>query len=64
MKKTLKLGLGRQPQHISDFFLNIFSSLVNIKLHTENQPPNFLNFGDSYEEDIKIRTWKTTLQYL
>ena len=45
MKKTLKLGLGRQPQHISDLFLNIFSSLVNIKLHTENQPPNLLNLG-------------------
>ena len=33
-------------------------------LHTENQPPNFLNSGNSYEEDIKIRIWKTTLQYL
>ena len=43
--------------------LLVSSNLFNIKLHTENQPPNFLNSGDSYEEDIKIRIWKTTLQY-
>ena len=34
IKKTLKLGFGKRPQHNFNFVLNIFSSLVNIKLHT------------------------------
>ena len=59
LKKTLKLGFGRRPQ----FFLNISSSLVRIKLHTKNQPPNLLNYGDGYEEDLKIWIWKTILKY-
>ena len=60
MKKTLKLEFGRRPQVISNFVLNISSSYVNIKLHTENQPPSFVNSGDSYEEGIQIRIWKMT----
>ena len=56
LKKTLKLGFGRRPQ----FFLNISSSLVRIKLHTKNQPPNLLNYGDGYEEDFTIRMLKMT----
>ena len=63
MKKTLKLGFGRRPYNISNCVLNISSYLANIKLHTEDQPPSQLNSGDSYEEDLKIRIWKTTLQY-
>ena len=53
MKKTVKLGFGRQPQHISNCFLDISFNKVNIKIHTENQPPSLLNSGDSYEEDRK-----------
>ena len=45
MKKTLKLGFGRQPQQNFQFFLHISSSLVGIKLHTENQPLRLLNSG-------------------
>ena len=48
MKKTLIL---RQPQNNS------------IKLHTNNQPPSLLNFGDSYEEDLRITICKTILPY-
>ena len=60
MKKTLKLGFGRRPQQHIQIFLNIFSNLDRIKLHTKNQYPSLLNSGDSYEEDRKIRIWKTT----
>ena len=47
-------------------FLTIynFTIFMVIMLHTKTQPPNFLNSRDRYEEDIKIRTWKTTLQYV
>ena len=30
------------------------------KMHTKNEFPNLLNFGDSCEEDLKIGIWKTT----
>ena len=60
MKKTLKLGFGRRPHGNSNFVLTISSSYVNIKLHNENQSPSLLNYGDSYEEDLKICIWKTT----
>ena len=63
MKKTLKLGFRRWPQKISYIFHNIFVSYVDIKLHTENQPPILLNSGDSYEEDLKIGIWKTTTKH-
>ena len=56
MKKTLKLGFGRQPQHNSYFSQYFFyrgeyqvtyqkfsSNYVNIKLRNENQPPSLLN---------------------
>ena len=59
MKKTLHLGFGRRPPNIWNFFLNMFSSWVKIKLHTKNQPPSLLNYRDSYEEDLKIGIWKT-----
>ena len=54
MRMTLKLGFGRQ------FFLNISSSLVRIKLKYQNQPPSLLKAGDGYEEDLKIQIWKMT----
>ena len=56
MKKTLKFGLGRRPQNISNFFSKHF-----FKLYAENQPHSLLNSGDGYEEDLKIRIWKITL---
>ena len=56
LKKTLKFGFGIRPQ----FFHNISSNLVRIKLHTKNQSPSLLNFGDCYEENRKIWIWKTT----
>ena len=34
-----------------------------IKFHTKNQPPNLLNSDDSYEEDLKIKIWKTASKY-
>ena len=40
--------------------LNIY---VNSELHTENdenQHPSLLNSGDSYEEDLKLMSWKET----
>ena len=40
MKKTLKLGSGRQPQTLLQFFLNV-SFKAKINLHTENQPLAF-----------------------
>ena len=40
--------------NISNVLLNISSSLVRIKLHTNNQPPSLLNSGYGYEEDLKI----------
>ena len=52
LKKTSKLEFGRRSY-------NIYSS----NLHAENQPPSLFNSGDSYEEDLKIRIWKTTLQF-
>ena len=60
MKKTLKLGFGRRPQQHIQIVINLFSSLVGIKLHTKNQPPNLVNSGDRYEEDLKIMILKTT----
>ena len=48
--------------HVSSGVFYLYS-ITNIKLHTKNQPPSFLNSGDSYEEDLKIRILKTTLQY-
>ena len=39
MKKTLKLGFGRRPYNILNFFLHISSSQVKVKLHAENQLP-------------------------
>ena len=56
-EEDLKIMIGRRPQNN---FLNISSNLVNIKLHSENQPPSLLNYGDSYEEDLNIGIWKTT----
>ena len=53
MKKTLRLGFGRRPQHNFNLFLNMSSSKVKIKLNNE----------DSYEEDLKIDIWKTTSKY-
>ena len=47
MKKTLKLGFGRQPQHIFNLFFNISSGKVNIDLSTKIQPHSLLNHGDS-----------------
>ena len=61
MKKTLKLRFGRRPHNFPNLFHNISSSLGRIKLHTENQPHSLFNSGDSYEEDLKISIWKTTL---
>ena len=29
----------------------------------ENQPPSLPNSGDSYEEYLKIRIWKTALNF-
>ena len=49
MNKTLKLGFGRRPQQNLEFFLNISSSLVSIKLHIKNQSPSLLNSEDGYE---------------
>ena len=63
MKKTLKIRIWKMTQQILQIFLNISSSQVRIKIHTENQPPSLFSFGDSYEEDFKIRIWKTTSQY-
>ena len=63
MKKTLNLGFGRWLQRNFNFVLNISSSLVEIKLNTENQPPNLLSCGDSYEEDLKFGIWKMTSKY-
>ena len=63
MRKTLKLGFGRRTQENLNLKTNIFSSQVDIKLHTENEAPILLNSGDSYEGDLKIRMWKTTLKY-
>ena len=60
MKKTLKSGFRRRPQKHFQFVLNISSSLVRIKLHTNNQSPSLLNSEDGYEEDLKIWIWKTT----
>ena len=55
MKKTL---------HNSNFLsLNIYFIYVKIRLHTKNQPPSLPNSGNSYEEDLTISNWKTTLQY-
>ena len=48
MKKTLTLGFGRRPQQHFQFFLNISSILVRIKLHTKFQPPRLLNSGYIY----------------
>ena len=59
-KKTLKLLFERRPPNFSNIFLNISSSQCRIKLPTENQPPSLLNSRDSFEEDLKIRTWKKT----
>ena len=59
-QKTLKSRFGRQTQQHFQFCLNIFSCLVRIKLHTKNQHPSLLNSGYRYEEDLKIRIWKTT----
>ena len=53
MKKT-------RPYNIYNHFLKISTYQVNIKFHTENQPPSLLNSGDIYEGDLKIRIWKTT----
>ena len=60
IKKTLKSWFGRWPQQNIQFCHNISSILGKIKLYTKNQPPSLLNFGYSYEEDLKIRTWKMT----
>ena len=60
MINTLKLRFGRRPQQIKQIFCDISSSLVRIKIHTENRPPSLLKSGDRYEEDLKIRIWKTT----
>ena len=62
MKKTLKIRIWKTTLQYFEFFsLNISSKYVNIKLHTENQPPSLLNSEDGYEEDLKIRIWKMTL---
>ena len=50
------MGFRRPPQHN----FNVTSSWVKMKLHTTNQPPSLLNYGDSCEEDLKIKIWKTT----
>ena len=63
VKKTLKFGFGRRPQHNLYLFSEYFPSKVKIKLHTENQPPSLLNIGDSCEEDLKIWILKTTSIY-
>ena len=63
MKKTLKFKFGRRHQYNSNFFLSMPSSQVKIKLHTNNQPPSLLDYGDSYEEDLKIGIWKMTSKY-
>ena len=60
IKKTLKWGFGRWPQHKSNLLHSIYSNKVNIKVLTENQPLSLLNSGDSYEEDLIIRIGKTT----
>ena len=33
--------------------------IIIFSQYFENQPPSSLNSGDSYEEDLKIRIWKT-----
>ena len=59
-EEDLKSGFRRRPQKHFQFVLNISSSLVRIKLHTNNQSPSLLNSEDGYEEDLKIRIWKMT----
>ena len=60
MKKPKNWHLEDDLNIIPMFSLNISYSKVEIKLHTENQPNSLLNYGDSYEEDLKIGIWKTT----
>ena len=43
--------------------LNISSNQVNNRLHTEKKSHSLFNSGDRYEEDLKIRIWKKTLQF-
>ena len=38
-------------------------AIVVILVLGGKQSPSLLNYEDSYEEDLKIRIWKTTLQY-
>ena len=63
MKKTLDSDLEDDLKKFQ-FYLNIFSSQVNTKLHTENQSPSLLNSWDSCEEDLKISILKTTSNFL
>ena len=44
--------------NIIPIHLTISSNQVNINLYTENKPFSLVNSGDSYEENIKIRSWK------